>query len=420
MNKKRILFLLGLSAALGMTGCGNKEKETAETEFSTAAPEETAVEDLDTNEMLEEADETNATEETLEPITPSDYLPENLSTYLSLGDLSDLKATEYIYEVSDDMIQAQIEEELELYAEEIETDRASADGDVIYLDLTSTVNGETNTESTYFYLGSQEYGAEFDEQLIGLTTGDSKEFSITFDDEIWIEEWANQTVDFKAEITSVCELSIPEYNDTFAAEYTDYETIAEYEASLKESLTEEYSDLAYSDAVEALFDAAAEQTVFSSYPEDLYETCKEELLSTYFAFTGSDDVEDVYELFGLTEDSLDAEVQNSVNRRLLVSAICQEQNLELTEEDYVSYVTDYAEYYGYDNAASFESEYSREYLVWFLYESMAADYLYNEAEITKVPYEEDGLSDEVLEDEIFSEDEELLEDDTEATETLES
>lgn len=416
MNKKRVLLLLGLTAAIGMTGCGNSKKKTEETEFSTSAPEETAEEDLDTAELLEEDSET---EKAIEPITPSDYLPSKTADYVTLGDLSDLQATEYTYEITDDMIQAQIDEELEFNSEEIETDRASKDGDVIYLDLTSTVNGEETTESTYFYLGSQEYGAEFDEQLIGLSAGDTIEFSITFGEDIWMEEWMNQTVDFKAEITSVCELTTPEYNDAFAAEYTDFATTAEYEAYLKESLEEEYADLGYSDTIETLFDQAAEQAVISGYPEEFYDSCRDELLATYFAFTGSDDVNDVYELFGLTEESLDAEIMNSVSRRLLISAICQEQNLEVTEEDYLECLNDYTEYYGYDSAAAFEEDYSRESLVWFLYESKAAEYLYEHAEITKIPYEEE-LSDEDLEDEIFSEEEELFEDDTEATETFES
>lgn len=417
MNKKRVLLLLGLTAAIGMTGCGNSEKKTEETEFSTSAPEETAEEDLDTAELLEEDSET---EKAIEPITPSDYLPSKTADYVTLGDLSDLQAAEYTYEITDDMIQAQIDEELEFNSEEIETDRASKDGDVIYLDLTSTVNGEETTESTYFYLGSQEYGAEFDEQLIGLSAGDTIEFSITFGEDIWIEEWMNQTVDFKAEITSVCELTTPEYNDAFAAEYTDFATTAEYETYLKESLEEEYADLGYSDTIETLFDQAAEQAVISGYPEEFYDSCRDELLATYFAFTGSDDVNDVYELFGLTEESLDAEIMNSVSRRLLISAICQEQNLEVTEEDYLECLNDYTEYYGYDSAAAFEEDYSRESLVWFLYESKAAEYLYEHAEITKIPYEEEELSDEDLEDEIFSEEEELFEDDTEATETFES
>ena len=167
MNRKRLIVLLGLAAALSITGCGNTKKETAETEFSTAAPEEVAEEDLAAEELLEEDTEE---EQTLEPITPSDYLIEDTSDYIALGEVKGLEVTQYTYEITDDMVDEQIQYELEMYSEEVEVDRASASGDIIYLDLTSTVSGEdTESESTYFYLGDEEYGAEFDEQYSPFT-----------------------------------------------------------------------------------------------------------------------------------------------------------------------------------------------------------------------------------------------------------
>ena len=400
MNKKRLLILLGLSVVLGMTGCGNKKEETVETEFSTAAPEEVAEEDLAAEELLEEADEQQEEATDIEPITPSDYLMDDTSEYVTLGDLSGLEVTQYTYEITDEMIEEQIQYELEMYSEEVEVERAAASGDIIYLDLTSTLDGEeANSESTYFYLGDEEYGAEFDEQLIGTKAGETKEFSITFGDDIWIEEWMNQTVDFKVQITSICELSVPEYNDDFIAEYTDYESTEDYEAHLKESMTYEYEELSYSDAVEALFEEAAAQSVFAGYPEDLYETCKEELLSIYFSFTGTEDIEEVYSMFDITEETLDAEILDAVDRRILINAICLENDLELTEEEYVSFLEEYAEYYGYDTIAAFEADYTRESLVWSLYESKAAALLYEEAKITESVYEEAVLDDvEIIEE----------------------
>lgn len=397
MNKKKLLMLLGLSVMLGITGCGNKETESAETEFSTDAPEELAEEDLDTLELAEE-DAEEAPE--LEPITPSDYLLEDTSEYVALGDLDGLEVTQYSYDITNDLVQEQIEYELEMYSEEVEAERASVSGDIIYVDLTSSVSGQDETtESTYFYLGDEEYGAEFDEQLIGLSVGDTAEFSITFSDEIWIEEWVDQTVDFKAAVTSVCELTTPEYNDDFVAENTEYSTMEEYEESLKESMIAEYEELSYSDAIEALFAEAEALSVFSGYPDELYEACKEELLSIYFAFTGTDNIDDVYAMFDITEESLESEIRSSVSRRLLINAICQEKDLEVTEEEYMTFLEEYAEYYGYDSAAAFEADYTREVLVWSLYESKAAEALYTAAKVTEVPYEEELFDDaEIIEE----------------------
>lgn len=383
MNKKRLFILLGLTFSLALTGCsGTKEAKTAETEFSTSAPEEFAEEDA----VEIAVEETEAPE--LTSFDPSEYVLADTSEYVTLGELSGLEITQYTYEITDEMINEQIQYELEMYSEEVEVERAAASGDIIYLDLTSQLDGEEEyTESTYFYLGDEEYGAEFDQQLIGTSVGDSKEFSITFGDEIWMEEWIGQTVNFKAEITSVCELSVPEYTDEFVAEYTDYSSKEEFEEYLRDNTSYEYEELSYTDAVDALFEEAAAQSVFAGYPEDLYETCREELLTIYSAFSGSDNIEDICAMFDITEEDLDAEILDAVDRRLLINAICLEKGLEVTEEEYLSFLEENAQYYGYDNMASFEADYTREAIVWSLYESKAAAALYEEAEITEVPYD---------------------------------
>lgn len=392
MKKMRLLLLLGLTVAVAAAGCGNKE-DNEETEFTTQAPEETSVEDLDTAELLLE-DETES-EVPLDPITPSDYLVKNVADYVTPGDLTGLKATEYTYEITDDMIQDVIDMDLETFSEEIEVDRPSAAGDIIYAEVTSTVqSGEApSSESIYFTLGDEEYGAEFDQQMTGVSAGDTLQFSIGFDNDTLIDEWAGQTVDFDAAITSVCELSIPEYDDAFISEYTDFDSKEEYEASIRDYLASDYENTGYSDAVEELFDAAIAQSVFSGYPEDLYASCKDEILAFYGAFSGSSDIEEIYDMFDITEVEIDTETVAAVNRRLLVSAICEANNFELTEEDYVSYLEEYADYYGCENAAAFEEEYTRDTLVWALYESMAGEFLYENAEITKEPYVEDVIED---------------------------
>jgi trigger factor len=388
MNRKKIIALLGLTVVIAVAGCGKKETDTSSTtaETSAVSEETSAAEEAADDEADDDAETEEDSSADLDPITPSDYLIENVSDYVTPGELKGLEVTQYTYEVTDDFVQEQIDENLSAAADEIEVDRASQTGDIVYVDLTSSIQGEEDSESvesTYFMLGDEEYGEAFDEQLTGVSTGDTVTFSVTFDEDIWIDEWIDQTVDFTAEITSVCEQTIPEYNDDFVAEYTDYSTTAEYEAALRESLTSEMEESSRYDAIESLFDSAVEASVFSGYPQELYDSCKEELLEFYSIFTGTTDENDIYELFGITEDDMDEEVLDSVNRRLLISAICEENGLEVTEEEYIQYVTEYAESYGYDSAADFEEDNSREALVWSLYETKAGDYLYENATITE-------------------------------------
>ncbi len=388
MHSKRVLLLLGLIAAVSVAGCGNQAEDSSDAELTTSAPEASADEDA----VIAEEETSSQAEASLDPITPSDYLIEDVSDYVTLGEITGIPVTQYTYEITDDMVQERVDLEVSAYDEEIEVDRASQEGDVVYIDLTSAVAGDAESEyaeSTYITLGDEEYGADFDQELLGASAGDTLEFSITFGDDIWMEDWMGQTVDFTVDVTSVCEIQSPEYNDTFVSENTEYSTTEEFESALRDTLADEYAETSLMDTVESLFQTVESEAVFSGYPQELYDLCKEETLSFYAAFAGTSDEQEIYDLFGLTEDDMDAEVLTTVNRRLIVSSICEQAGLEVTEEEYISYVTDYAEYYGYDNAADFEADNTRETLVWSLYETKAGDYLYENADITEEPYSED-------------------------------
>lgn len=389
MKKKNLLILLGLVAAVAVSGCGNKNEKDTETTFTTEAPAASADEDVEEETVAE-------TEAALDPITPSDYLVENIDEYVTLGEVSGLPVTQYTYEATDDIVKDRIDMEVSSYSEEKEVDRESKAGDVIYADITSSVQGDADseyTESTYITLGDEEYGPEFDKEMTGVSTGDTLEFSVAFDDDIWMEDWMGQTVDFKVSVTSICEVNTPEYNDDFVAANTEYKTTEEYEAFLREQIDSENAQTSYTDAVEELYITAESDAVFSGYPQELYDLCKEEVLSFYSTFANTTEESEIYEMFGLTEEDIETEVLAMVNRRLIASAICEKNNLEITEEEYNAYVSDYAAYYGYEDAAQFEQDNSRPTLVWSLFESKAGDYLYENAKITEEAYVADEFDD---------------------------
>ena len=383
------------------------DTEDEDADDLTLAKDDTVDEDaddlaLDADDMEDEDMDGDASAE-LEPVTPSDYLVKNVSDYVTLGDMDGIEVTKYVYEITDDMINDSISYELDMCSEEVDVERASKDGDTVYLDLTASIQGsdkEPSVESTYFSIGYEEYGAEFDKQLTGVKTGDHLSFSITFSDDIWMEEWIGQTVDFTADITGVSEIITPEYDETFVQEYTDYDTMEEYEESIREQLAIEYEDISYSDVIDTLFETAIANSEFSSYPQELYDSCKEELLSFYGAFIGTTEEADIYEAFGITEDDIKADIEYSVYRRLLVTAICEENDIELTQDDYFSYLEENAAYYDYENAADFETDYTRLTLIWSLYESKAADILYASANISEETYSEDLMDDTFLDEDI--------------------
>lgn len=405
MKKKSLTVLLGLTAALIFAGSDSNTQLIKADEISA---EESADDELfEEDDYFEEGVVFEEVE--LDPITPSEYLIADADQYITPTVYEGLEVTQYVYEITDELISEQIQSELEMYGEEVEVDRASQSGDTLYVDMTYSVQGSNDdpvTESTYYYIGYEELGAEFDEKLIGASVGDTLKFSLTFDDSVYMEDWINQTVDFELVVTSICELSIPEYNDTFVQENMGYDTVEEYEEALRTSITSEYAETSYTETVDALFTEAIAQSVFSGYPQELYDSSKEEVISVYQAFAENFGMDNFYELFDMTEEDIDAEVLDTVNRRLFISWLCAERNIEVSEEEYMSYVTEYAEYYGYENAAQFEEDYSRSSIVWSLYESKAGELLYESASITEETYTED---DEFSEDLEYIDEEEIME-----------
>lgn len=431
MKRKYFVACVAAAAVLA-AGCGDSKKEADSTDTTAAESTDESTQEESTDDLEEDVegdtegeDATDDDGSTDEEITddedaeddadvdssdlaetvPADYLVEDADQYVTLGDCEGLEATEYNYEITDDMVQEEIDTELEEAATEESTDAASVEGNTVYFTMTYKVSGsddEEESEDTYVTIGQEDYGAEFDEKLTGVSTGDELEFSITFDDEIWIEDWVDQTVDFTVSVSDVVESIVPEYNLDYVTENTDYTTIEEYEQSVRDSLEENYESQSYYDVTEALIDAGMEASTFDGYPQELYDECEEEFLSMYSMFVGDDaTIDDVLEMFGFTEDDVKEETEKLVNRRLFVSAYCKANDLTADGETYKNYVTEYAESYGED-AETFEEYYTRAYLVRDMFESMVKDSLYQSANLTKTTVSgdagDDTETDEVLEE----------------------
>ena len=430
MKKRYVLAALAAMTVLAGCGDNSSKQDTTDSSATESTADDATVsdpdldgeevnpefsQDVDNNEVIDADDDTE--EAALDPITPSDYLVENASDYVTLGDYDGVEVTKYTYEITDDMVQDEIQEEIADASDEESTDAPSKDGDVVYMNLTATVEGEdaADPEETFITLGQEEFGAEFDEKLTGVSTGDKLDFTVTFDDDTWQEDWQGKTVDFSVEVTDVTAANTPEYDEDYVKDYTGYDTKEEYEASIKEYLEQSYEEQSVYDETEELISACLARTEFTGeYPEDLFNACKEEALSGYSMFVDEGgDVNDVLDMFGVTEEDIEEEAKELVNRRLFISAYAQANNIEVTEDEYVDYVNEYADYYG-ESAVDFETLYTRETLVNALYETKVTDMLLEKAKVTETPFtaedydeeEDDGTLDDM---EIVEEGEEGVE-----------
>lgn len=366
------------------------DADDTEAETGAASADDTEAETASADDTEAETDAETDADASLAPITPSDYLIADASEYVTLGDYDAIPLEQTVYEITDDMVQSRIEEELELYGEEKEQDRPIQEGDIVYANVSYTPQSTSETttdEEFYTTVGYEEYGAEFDQNLIGASAGDTLDFSVSYTEDDMMLDWAGDTVDFKVEISSVCTLELPVFDDTFVQENYGYNSTADYESAVREILSAEYEENSYSEAAENLLMAAIDLTTFSGYPQELFDSCKEEMLNFYTAFIDGDTEQDVYDTFGITKEDFDAEILSTVNRRLLISAYCQENDITVTQDEYFGYVEQFASYFGESDVVSFEENYTRESLVESLYESKVASVLYEKADITEVTYD---------------------------------
>lgn len=371
MKKKTLLLLTGLLIAICVTGCGKKEAPTPATEAST-----------------EQND------------TITGYLIDNTDQYVTLSSYEGLEVDKPIYEVTEDEIAMEVENSLYEMSEIKEANRAATIGDILTVNLKATIDGESepyiDEEGYSIELGYEEFGPEFDAQLEGCNSGDNKSFSISFDEDTWYEEWINQTVNFEVTVTSVEELIIPEYDETFAKEQ-GFESIEEFETYLKDTLTANYEIQSNTEAKHNVLLAAINATEFNGYPDKLYDTCKASVEEQYISFAEAFGMttEELYEAYEMTEEDLAEEILEAVNGRLFISAFCKENNLTVTESDYQAFIEEQYYQYGYEDAAAFEAEYGKEYILWALYEDLTSSYLLEIATVHEVDF---SYEDEYYED----------------------
>ena len=195
---------------------------------------------------------------------------------VKLGEYKGLEAEKVEAEVTDAEVDEQIEAMLEQYADLVVKEEGEvAEGDIVNLDFEGFLNDEPfeggKAEGHELEIGSGQFIPGFEEQLVGLKSGDEKDLDITFPEEYHAEELAGKPVVFKVKINEIKQKETPEFNDTFVKEELegfdadtaegvkesikkDLEAAKEEEADfkMKESLVSKASDNAEIDVPEAM------------------------------------------------------------------------------------------------------------------------------------------------------------------------
>lgn len=243
-------------------------------------------------------------------------------------------------EVTDEDVEQQTRRMLEQFATVEEVDRPAAEGDFVSLDLEASVDGEpiadAKAEDILYEVGSALLIEGIDDHLTGASAGDVVEFTGALPQ--GFGERAGEEVDFKIEVHEVKERILPELDDDWVDENTEFETVDELMEALRDrlsdaklrSVTREYSEKALStlrDQMELDLPEGLVRAEMDSHLHDFLHRLEEAELNMEDYFNASGQSQEAF-LADLREQA-----QLSIRNRLILDAVIEAENIEVTEED---------------------------------------------------------------------------------------
>ena len=245
-------------------------------------------------------------------------------------------------EVPAEAVQAELDRLREAFAKLNPVDRAAAEGDIVLIDYRGELDGEAfegGEASDYLLeLGSGRVLPELEEGLVGAKAGDEKEVDVTFPDDYPAEHLAGKKAIFKVSAKEVREKELPELNDDFAAEASEFDTLDELREEIAGKMREYLESQAQEGFRQAALEVAADK-VKVDLPGPLVEAKAAEMwqrLERQLARQGMSP--DAYlEAQGKTREEILAEVkpdaERALKREAALEAVAEAEGIEPTEEE---------------------------------------------------------------------------------------
>lgn len=278
-----------------------------------------------------------------------------LKPQIKLGKYKGVKIDKIDNSVTEEEVEAAINKEREANARNIAIeDRPVKDGDMTVIDYEGFVDDVAfeggKGEDYSLTIGSGAFIPGFEEQLIGAEIGRETEVNVTFPEQYHSEELAGKAAVFRCTVKEIKEKELPELDDEFAEEVSEFETMAEYKADVLDKLTKEKEKAGNEAKEEAVIDAIIADSEMD-IPDAMLETQQRQMveefaqriqmqgltLEQYYQFTGGS-----YEQ--LTEQ-VKPQADKRIRSRLVLEAVVAAEKITATEEDYEEEISKMAEAY---------------------------------------------------------------------------
>ena len=317
-----------------------------------------------------------------------------------LGDYNDLVVEEVSSEVTDEDVEAELKKQQEENSRLVPVeDRAVKENDTVNIDFDGYLDGERfeggKAENYDLVIGSKTFIEGFEDQIIGHKQGDKFDVNVTFPNDYQAKEFQGKDAKFEVEINSITEKQLPELDDEFAKDISEFDTLDELKKSLADKLAESKKEYAQSvkqnQAVEALVkksEVSAPESMVNREIDFEMQNLDQRLqqmglnLTQYIEMTKME--------MGQIRDQYRSQAEARVKANLVIDEVALKENIEVSDEEKEEELKQTAKNYGVDDFEKFKEIFAKnvsdETLVENIKRRKAVELLASKAKV--LPHEE--------------------------------
>jgi len=262
---------------------------------------------------------------------------------VELGQYKGVEVAKVETEVTDEDVANELKKIQEQNSRTISVaERAVKDGDMTVIDFEGFVDGEAfeggKGENYPLTIGSHSFIDNFEDQIIGMNIGDEKEINVTFPEEYHAEELKGKPATFKVKVNEIKEKQLPELDDDFAQDVSDFDTMDAY----KESLVKQIADRKANEAKVKKEDEAMEKIIEAAkmdIPEAMVDTQVNRMAEDFARRLQQQglSIEQYFQYTGMTAqkvlEDMKPEALTRIKSRLVLEAIVKAENIEISEDE---------------------------------------------------------------------------------------
>ncbi len=278
-----------------------------------------------------------------------------LKPEVTLGKYKGIKVEKADLTVTDEEVAAEVDKQREENARTIAVeDRPVKDGDMTVIDFEGFVDGVAfeggKGENYPLTIGSGAFIPGFEEKLVGAELGKEVEVDVTFPEDYHAEDLAGKAAVFKCTVKEIKEKELPELDDEFASEVSEFDTLAEYKEDVKKNLAQKKEEAAKNAKEEAVIEAIIADAKMD-IPEAMIETQQRQMVDDFAQRIQMQGLtmEQYFQFTGMTAqmmlEQVKPQAEKRIKSRLVLEAVVKAEEIAATEEEYEEEIQKMAESY---------------------------------------------------------------------------